>query len=935
MDTKDFLDAVLGDDGHYCVFAAKDGKRVQKFYTTREEVIEAATHFDSEGYETYFALATFCEAGSRKATNIKYLKSFFLDLDCGPTKDYPTKRDALISLKEFVIKLELPKPIVLDSGRGIHAYFPLTEQILYVDWLPVAEALKRACADNGLLADPAVTADGARILRVPNTHNYKDATPKEVKVLTKRQPATGLDYFASLVNEFTIKLPTKIPEGANTAMDNLLGNIQGNFKKILDRTIKGTGCEQLKYILLNQENMPEPMWRAGLSIAKFCVDAEQAAKALSKRHPDYTWEATQEKMELIKGPYLCSSFDEFNPNVCEHCPHYGKIKSPVSLGKEIQEATEEDNIVLVQEPAETDAAVVGTTYTIPSYPKPYFRGKVGGVYRRSVTADGDVDEKLIYHNDIYVLKRLRDPELGESAVIRLHLPKDGVQEFMMPLMSITSREEFRRQMSIQGVVIAKVDDLMGYIMSWITELQATTVAESARRQFGWLPDRAGFVIGDKEYTAAGVEVNHPTSSTSQYFKSFTAKGTLDGWKEAMAFYNRKGMELHQLVVCAQFGSALVEFIPNVSAAGLHIYSKDSGLGKTTALWAGASIWGDPKTVVVRNNDTQNFTFNRAEVFKNIPLCVDEITNVEPKTLAAFAYLITGGYQKGRMSTGRNEERFRGEEWKNLVTSTGNKSIIESISLLKAAPLAEAQRILEVRAQKYVFDDKKDVSDFNKKLSSNFGHAGPIFVSYILRNQDKVQTLVDSVKEEVDKICGLDEQNRFWSTYITCTIAGCILANKLELIPYDHNNILDFCKAIVAYNRQAMLSSELGVDHLLNNYLYEKYTNVLIIRSTDDLRKETHGNGLDTLVIADASPRGSFVARYEPDVGKLYLLPKPLKHWCINQQISYGSLVEDLIKNLKAKRSKVRLTKGTSFNLPPTDAIVVDYEWKTLDASSQD
>jgi len=36
-----------------------------------------------------------------------------------------------------------------------------------------AEALKAACAHYGFHADPSVTADVARILRVPGTHNWK------------------------------------------------------------------------------------------------------------------------------------------------------------------------------------------------------------------------------------------------------------------------------------------------------------------------------------------------------------------------------------------------------------------------------------------------------------------------------------------------------------------------------------------------------------------------------------------------------------------------------------------------------------------------------------------------------------------------------------------------------------------------------------------
>ena len=66
---------------------------------------------------------------------------------------------------------------------------------------------------------------------------------------------------------------------------------------------------------------------------------------------------------------------------------------------------------------------------IPTYPHPYFRGANGGVYIRLSNTDGDIDEKCIYHNDIYVVQRVVDPEFGESVVMRLHLPQDGIREF--------------------------------------------------------------------------------------------------------------------------------------------------------------------------------------------------------------------------------------------------------------------------------------------------------------------------------------------------------------------------------------------------------------------------------------------------------------------------------------------------------------------------
>ena len=122
-----------------------------------------------------------------------------------------------------------------------------------------------------------------------------------------------------------------------------------------------------------------------------------------------------------------------------------------------KEAEEEDNVVSM-ETESGDSEV----YVIPSYPKPYFRGATGGVYLRTKTDDGDIDEKLIYHNDLYVVKRIQDVESGESIVMRLHLPIDGVREFTVPLTAVTSKEEFRKQMAIHGVAVTKMEDIMNY-----------------------------------------------------------------------------------------------------------------------------------------------------------------------------------------------------------------------------------------------------------------------------------------------------------------------------------------------------------------------------------------------------------------------------------------------------------------------------------------
>ena len=55
---------------------SSDDRRVQKFYPTIGHLIDGAVAFDAKGYDSYFGLATYDKDGSRKADNVKELKSF-------------------------------------------------------------------------------------------------------------------------------------------------------------------------------------------------------------------------------------------------------------------------------------------------------------------------------------------------------------------------------------------------------------------------------------------------------------------------------------------------------------------------------------------------------------------------------------------------------------------------------------------------------------------------------------------------------------------------------------------------------------------------------------------------------------------------------------------------------------------------------------------
>lgn len=931
METKTFLNKLLSSEGYYCLFAASsgdNGKRVQKFYTSIDDLVYASANMDAEGLDVYFGLATFDNDKSRRLDNVKHLKSFFLDLDCGPSKDFTTQEEAIGRLQNFCKINSLPKPMLVNSGRGVHVYWVLSEAVCYDDWLPVATRLKALCADQNFPADPAVTADGSRILRVINTHNNKGGIPKEVSVLgMEAPPPVDFDAFSELLGGVMIPVPKPYkPVPLDETMQNLIGNQENVFKDIVVKSSRGEGCAQIWQIISQQETISEPLWRAGLSIAKFCKDADKAMVKMSEKHPEYSLQETQKKVDLIRGPYTCPKFDEFNPDVCTGCPHKGKIKSPIVLGKKLREAEVSEDGTYVEP---DNVGNEEEKHPIPEYPFPYVRGANGGVYIRikKEAENGRVEEheELIYRNDIYVTKRIRDPVKKDCVVIKLHLRKDSVREFVVPMSLVSSREEFRRILSGEGVTLAPKDysNLMTYILKWVEKLQDTQKAEDAHVQFGWTEDMNEFILGKLRIRADSIESNPPTVATSAYMHCFKPKGTLEEWKETIKFWEGDRFIVHQFGLGVGFGSPLMNFLTNRCVTFLYM-SSESGHGKSLLQYAAAGIYGLPEGLVPKASDTKNFLMNRAEVYHSLPFQVDEVKNQDAKYLSDFIYETTSGTQRGRLSSQENVERYQGRPWKLLMTLSSNDSIIDKINAKKATPQAEAQRILECYVPK-TYDktaDKHITDPFEAAIKEEqYGTAAIPYIQFILQNKEYCRNLVRDVQKKVDIAAQLTMVNRFWSEGIACTIAGLVIAKQIGLHNYDIKKIFKWATTeLVGANKTTIEKLDLQPEDLLAEFFSEHYNSILVIRSDIDGRTdETLENLLPpddrSGAVLKRAYGSNLVARYEPDTNKFYIKISALKLWCADKGLVFSDLKNKLTKKHKLKDTTKRLTKGTNLIIP--------------------
>ena len=84
-----------------------------------------------------------------------------------------------------------------------------------------------------------------------------------------------------------------------------LDNFPRTFDTLAEKSFNGSGCNQIVNILSNASTLEEPLWWAGLSIAKFCDDGATAIHKMSEDHPEYNYEDTEEKASRLPAPRTC------------------------------------------------------------------------------------------------------------------------------------------------------------------------------------------------------------------------------------------------------------------------------------------------------------------------------------------------------------------------------------------------------------------------------------------------------------------------------------------------------------------------------------------------------------------------------------------------------------------------------------------------------
>lgn len=858
---KQFYEKALPRQGVYCVSGLdpETKKLTNRFAETLDDVLKEIQKAVDKNQNVYVALGSF-DGYSRKADNCLFYRSFFIDLDVGEGKaedgkGYASKDDALAALEVFVEEAGLPPPTRIDSGTGIHAYWLLDEDVPIDEYLPYAEKFKAFCIER-INADPSVMAEPARIMRCPQTFNYKTDPPTPSVFIDEDINSYSFESFKEFLGEIAPSsndIMALLPKGLDEETRQMLklDNFKFTFSELAYKSVTGNGCGQVRYMLESQQTVPRDQWAAGLTIAIHCEDGATAIHEMSNEHPEYDYETTEKTARSFDSPRTCDWFAANFPEQCEGCRHRGKIKTPIVLGREFNAASEAGEKKSIREEADTQGIS-----QLPEFLRPFIRGANGGIYyvpppERNKKGEVHQDNPiLVTAHDLFPVRRTFSPLDGECLTMKLVLPHDAPREFLVPMKAAASMEKLKEVMVSNGVLCdpAAFPYLMSYVIKWGQYMVNSSKAEIMRMQMGWTEDNKAFVIGKDEITHEGLVI---PSAYSPYVrgiaKFLVPKGSFATWRECIDLLNQPGFELHAMAMMVGFGSPLMRF---TSTAGVVVsLCGKSGCAKTGAMYAGLSVFGDPLNLSVYDS-TDNGLMMRMLGLRSLMFGLDEVGSRDGKVLGKVTHGISQGKAKIRMQASVNAEREHELNSSLIGMYTTNHSVYQRFLSDKASPEGETARVIEFNVIKpdllSASGGGKLGKDMFEPLKFNFGHAGRMYIPELYKLGDNgVLDRISKWSERFNSDFGGDSAYRFYENFAAATFAGGEIARDSGIIGTDVERVYDAAvMEMIRIKDRVVKDYKVDYPNLLSEFLNQNLGSILVIK--------------DNKVVHE--PRNSLVAR---------------------------------------------------------------------------
>lgn len=960
MNLTAFLEQVTPSQGYLIVATPYDMKGrtksapMQHFASQDQQaILSKVAEWDFDHKDVFYALAGFKEErvwnptaknsdGSvgkwqqRTQANAGWMRCLFLDLDVDADPDerkagvtFLSKDEAVRALRAVCRTIGMPKPMLVDSGGGIHAYWPFDDDVTVDQWKPLAERFKSILLAEKLKIDPAVPADSARVLRPIGTHNMKRTHARRVTLVQEAKGAYPFQSFHTLFDIYeqhngvvaVAKPRTPRPAPASGASGLLAG---GGLSDTVDPIDFGSimfHCAAVGGQVANRgATASEPLWFAMLGLAKFAVgDPVAAMKVISEQHPEY-----DEAIMLAKadgwnaGPTTCAKISSLCSD-CQSCPFFGTITSPAQLGKH-KEGKKDIRIELVDE-----TTGLMTTVPVSSAPFPYLV-RDGEVMREESLPDGTKDFVTIAPCAMYPLRILRSMTGGapvERSVWRITQQLDDDLELTIQHSWLADRRQMGVALANSGSYMSgkQGEEVVTFMSAYLKKLAGEMKRERVFDRLGWVGDThsEGFVVNGVFVEPAG---SIRQCSTTQHVQSCTKEkmkptGSFQAWDDAMRFYDAPNYAGHRFFLYLALGAPLFHMTGYngmiINAVGA------SGRGKTTCLHACSTIWGAFDSLIINGNphgSTNNALGNLMGTFHSLPVLLDEITERNEEEMAEFFLNVSQGRGKERMKG--NEHDGRTVTWETPVLTTANSDMIARVMATQKNATQHVMRAVGVDFS--LIDTSpgavQKANSFIRTLKEHHGHAGIAFMRYVVQNYAAVKAYVEQGIDRIFAQINGTPEERYWVAAIAVAYTAAEIAQKIGFWgSYPIKQDLQWMKHHVSGMRAVVRDGVTTPAEALGEFLNENLPGTLVL-------SQKIASSVDNIAVR---PRSELVVRTELDAGMAVVSKQALRNYCLTNKLNFRE-IEDALSSLNIiiERNKLRtLGSGTPYATGQIRCWVVD------------
>lgn len=968
MDTLTFLKTILPEDGYKFVGLSRAGNPgiAHKAYASLETMATAiASYAVQPNLTVYHACCSYKEASYevlidgkpkqkyRGEPNWSKAKAFWADIDCGASKaaegkGYATKSEAAKAIVTFCRGNNFPDPMLVDSGGGIHCYWPLTQEIGPKSWRTMASGFKAALAGAGLLVDPTRTADLSSVLRPVGTMNRKPGRDvREVKVLRLGLAVTPADFNAAVqaaVTRYNVTPARMTTAPVPSINDDLIGHLGTQVESSAIEI--ANHCNQVRVMRDTQGDVDYETWRGVIGIIKHCTEGRELADEWSARrgetgHSNTDVDTRYESWSA--GPATCEFFQKCNPAKCEGCSHNGKIKSPIVLGR-VMPVSEEVTVEVASE-TEPDTMVEAV---IPPMPDGYsFQAE--HMIRYLKDKDGVLQPYTFCHALFYPIQRIRKFDGTFAFTIRMHLPDLRVRDFEMDTAALAASSDMLKALSRYELMPSNNKDstmhMTAYIRDSIRKLMAEQRETDTLTSFGWRDNMSGVLLGDRLYHSDGsIRKVFIGGAAADHRNAYPEpRGTLAAYSDAVDFiYNRANSEAAQYVFCNVYGSLLTPFgEDSYNGALVSVVSGKSGKGKTS-VWR-AALYGicDANKMIFAGKDgaTRNARWAIVGAHKNIPIVFDEMTDMEAAELSTMAYTTSQGTDRARLTSSGGRVGFAEQHtWKANVGLTANDDQHAKLAGHNANTQAEAVRMVQVNFAKYnvpIISPASEVSNAIDRMRENMGNAGHEFVSYLVTHQKEVADLYAKTENKLSTLLP-ESEYRFFRSHAACTLVAARILIDKHVVDFDYAKLEAFTVQLMTDLTKTVSSTNMtNPGDALNRMVREMSGRILVTTGYRDLRTDARGpeESLSRMIGTPAgrrvlgSPNKNANETVDPKVvGKLFIAKKELLDWCSKNRMESKELLEHakLSGWITPASEKFNIGRGTAYSTGACTCYCFDY-----------